>query len=242
MIPYGIGRGFDRSRTNGWYIRVRGEKEYFASEELRDGEYDRRIAEAKLYGEKAAGTVTPGDRQLLQELQRLTAPTGYTPLEIFERGLTLVGRRPRATMSVEKAVERLLAVSKARQKEGLIRPRRLKELRNVLTRFSTAFAIRELQTIGREDVNDFLMGLGVGPQTRINNARVISRLFSWAKDEIGCVTDNPVVITERVRRIPAVFTAEQAANLLEKLSPVSNTISLPMLIASGLSVISTRLR
>lgn len=215
VIPYGIGRGFDRSRAHGWYIRTNGRKEYFESEEARDAEYGQRLAEARLYGEQATAAITPGDRQLLREVQRLAGATGYTPLEIFERGLTLVGRKPRDTVKTSRAVALFLAESRARLKDGAIGSRRMSELDHILDRFGSRFASRELHAIERPDIQSHLIGLGVGPQTRINHARVISRLFAWAMQS-GYITANPVVITERVKRTPAIFYAPQVRALFEK--------------------------
>lgn len=210
MVPYGIGRGFDRSRAHGWYIRVRGKKEYFETEELRDGEYDQRIAEAKLYGEQASATITPGDRQLLQEMQRLAAPSGYTPMEIFERGLTLVGAKPRSVVAVGKAVADLTRETAQRLKDGVVRGRYEKDLRNILKRFAGRFQDRDLHSITNRDIDLYLKSLGVGPQTRVNYARVIGRLFLWAG------VPNPVEITERVKRTPQIFKAPEVEALFKR--------------------------
>jgi integrase len=225
VIPYGIGRGFDRSRKNGWYIRVQGRKEYFISEELRNAEFDRRVAEARLYGQAATADVTPGQRQSLQEMQQLAGATGYTPMEIFERGLTLVGVKPRRSMLASDAVAQFLTENEARLKDGFIRRRRMLELKNLLKRFGSEFERRDMASIVKADIQRYLLCLGVGPQTRINHARVISRLFSWAADA-GVVTANPVVITDQVNRTTATFTADRVARLF-KLAPAE---LVPMLV------------
>lgn len=208
MNPYGIGRGFDKARVNGWYIRVDGRKQYFASEKLRDEEHDRRLKEARIYGQSASAQVTPGDRQLLHEIRRLAAGVSHAPMEIFDLGLTLVGAKPRKTRSVESAANAMVADAKRRLKEGTLSGRRVIEIKSILGRFSAHCGKRNLHTIGRHEIELFLLGLGVGPQTRINNARTISRLFSWAG-----VRDNPVKITDRVHRTPPTFEPDEVERI-----------------------------
>lgn len=218
MISYGISRGFDRSRTHGWYVSVRRRKEYFRSEQERDDAYDQRIAEARTYGEAAGTPISPQARAMLTEMDRLAANTGYTPMEVFERGLTLVGRKPRATQPIADAVKRFLAESKEREREGLIRNRRLIELKSTLTRFAARLGHRDLWSISRNDVQNYLREQGVGPQTRINQTRVIGRLFTWASAESGMNLPNPAVVSERVKRTPITFTAKEVRKLF-KLAP-----------------------
>lgn len=225
VIPYGIGRGFDRSRKNGWYIRVRGRKEYFASEALRDGEYGQRVAEAKLYGEAASAEITPAQRQLLQEMQRLADPTGYTPMEIFERGLTLVGRKPRTVMTVAEAVDQFLKVYERRRDDKLIGNKYFIVLKSAVNRIKAVFGARGLHTVTCREIEGMLLTQKICPQTRINNLRCASVLFTWAVGE-GAVPANPIVITERVKRTPAIFSPSE----VEKLFRVADPKIVPMLV------------
>ena len=218
MIPYGIGRGFDRSRTNGWYIRVHGKKEYFSTELLRDAEYDHRVAEARLNGATASSSITPAQRQLLQEMQRLAEPTGYTPMEIFERGMTLIGQKPRLVITVADAVDQAIKDYERRVDEGLVGNKYFITLKSSLKRLGSRFANRGLHTLTNAEIQRFLRGCDIGPQTRINNLRCISVLFTWAKNA-GAVQTNPIEITERVRRTPATLNAEAVKTLFEKADP-----------------------
>lgn len=209
MNPYGIGRGFDKSRSHGWYLRIATRKQYFASEADRDREYERRMDEAKLYGEKAVEAITPAQRQLLSEIYKLAQTVGYAPMDVFERGLATVSGGPRTRVEVAAATTKLIKETEHREHEGLVGHRRLKDLRYILTRFSARFNGRDLRSITREEIDAYLMTLGVGPRSRINNARVIGRLFSWAR------IPNPVVVSDRVFSTPQIFEPPEVRRLFE---------------------------
>ena len=125
-LPYGISRGYDRSRKSSpWYVRVNGRKvAHFRSESERDTDYNNRLSEAKLYGQLGTAQLSGADRVAIQEMNRLAADVDMTPLEIFQRGMTLSTGVQRNVKELERAREAFMAYVKTREKSGYIRKRR----------------------------------------------------------------------------------------------------------------------
>jgi integrase len=170
-----------------------------------------RIARQLSTGAAAAASLTNSDAASYGRALELLAPTGVS-LEAatsdYARAFELVGnaiveaakfystRRPDllARRTVAEAVAELLAIKEARGKSS----RYLADLRERLARFADAFAV-DVGTVTTGDVQRFLDGLKLAPQTVKNFRRVLYTLFSFAEAR-GYIFKggNPVADTEKV--------------------------------------------
>ncbi|MCM2276105.1 MAG: hypothetical protein NDI75_15055, partial [Candidatus Didemnitutus sp.] len=229
-LPYGISRGYDRSkRTSPWFVRVNGKKvAHFSTEELRDRDYNQRVGEAKLYGQQAMVQLGAGDRHAIEEMKRQAAAVGLDALEIFRLGLTLTGDTQRRVKECGKAGAAFTDWVDARLKRGTIRVRRAKELKHMVERLCERRGDEYVHQISREDIRFFLKGLDVSAQTERNNAASLRQFFDWCIGE-GWRKDNPVVMDYRIDRTPATFTAAQVKGLFTKAAKLHPSL-LPMMI------------
>jgi integrase len=211
----GIARGFDKSREHGWYVSVNRVKQYFSSEKERNKAYADKLASLHTGGLTAvAEAPTYTERQWLAEMRRLARPTGQTILEIFQRGLAQIGIVTDADRTLRGARNLFIEEQELRLKDGHITRSRFKEVKGATAHLDKQCGTLPIQAISRQHIKDHLLGLGVGPQTRLNRARTLSFFFRWAIDE-GMLLKNPVPRQEGVDRIPAVFSNEQVAELFE---------------------------
>lgn len=221
MRGLGLTKGFDKSRVHGWFIRVRQSdgnrpKQYFATQKERDRAFNAKVKDVRSVGADASGDVSALDRQFLVEMKALSEPTGLIYREIFQRGLEQVdGALTTKKLTATQAAIIFKSEQKTRQAENKITHRREQEVRTILDRFLAINGNRALPFCNRKIVKTYLTELGVGPQTRINHARVLSFFFGWCETE-GLITRNPVPDQEGVDRIPAVFTNDQVDALFAR--------------------------
>ena len=94
--------------------------------------------------------------------------------------------------------------------------RHVLDLKSRLKAFKAAFGDRQAETMRTEDVERWLLGLDVAPQTFTNYRRVVSGLFEFARRR-GFCTENPVKHAARKKfedKPPGILTPEQTENLL----------------------------
>jgi integrase len=103
--------------------------------------------------------------------------------------------------------------------------RYLADLRSRLGTFRSAFGEKLTAAVSTRDLDDWLRGLPVGPQSRVNYRRVLHALFNFAVAR-EFARDNPVARTERPKVLakePGFLTPAQMRRLLantgEKLCP-----------------------
>jgi integrase len=90
------------------------------------------------------------------------------------------------------------------------------DLRIRISRFERTFGETPIASIGRNQINDWILGLAVGPQTKVNFRRVLSNLFAYAS-RAGIIQNNPVRDTANVkvrRKKTEILAPEEVANLL----------------------------
>lgn len=90
------------------------------------------------------------------------------------------------------------------------------DLRIRISRFERTFGETPISAIGRNQINDWILGLAVAPQTKVNFRRVLSNLFAYAS-RAGIIQTNPVRDTANVRvrrRKTEILAPEEVANLL----------------------------
>lgn len=229
-LPYGISRGFDKSRGGKpWFVRVNGKKvAYFASETERDEDMNRRISEVKLYGQLGMAQFSTADRVAFEQMIRESAPFNLTPLEIFRRGITTLDGPQRNQKRLADASRLFLEYVDGRHERGFIRARRAKELRLMLQKFVARRPHQHVHSINRAAVRAYLTHLGFSPQTEMNHARALSQFFKWCIGEGWCES-NPVVIEYKITRTPSTFNNAQVQELFDRASALHPSL-LPMMI------------
>lgn len=221
MRGLGIAKGFDKSRTNGWFLSVRQSdgtrpKQYFESERERDKAFQAKLRDVRSVGADASTTISALDRQYLAEMQRLAEPTGLSYREVFQRGLeTLDGAISVKKLTASQAAVTFYAEQKLRLSDKVISSRWEQEVRYLLDRFLKTHGARQLTLCNRKVLKTYIQSLKVGPQTRVNHARVLSFFFSWCVSE-ELLIRNPVPEQEGVDRIPTVFSNDQVLALFHR--------------------------
>ena len=159
------------------------------------------------------------------DAQRADARRAFAELEEFKRA-TLTDaarhyadflRRTERTVPVEELVALFIAAKKADGRS----PRYLSDLHVRLTDFNESFADKPAAAVTTRDLDDWLRGLPVGPQSRVNYRRVLHALFNFGVAR-GFAQDNPVARTERpkvVAKEPGFFAPAQLRALLENADP-----------------------
>ncbi len=104
---------------------------------------------------------------------------------------------------------------KAKETDGAS-PRHLRDLHDRLTRFGQTFGEQNAATVTTAQIDDWLRGLKLSPQSRNNYRTVINNLFNFAVSR-GYATTNPTERTAKakvVRGAPEILTAPQTVALL----------------------------
>lgn len=114
---------------------------------------------------------------------------------------------------IETAVEELLTIREAEGKSRV----HLADLRQRLNRFARAFGSRLAASISTKELDGWLHGLVVGPQTRTNFRRVIHNFFAFCAAR-GYCAGNPVTQASKPKVPPrtiGILTVEQTRALLK---------------------------
>lgn len=123
-----------------------------------------------------------------------------------------------AAISRTCTVSELIGEFNAAKRQDGASERYLHDLRNRLDTFAIDFGEQAVAGILPSQIDDWLRGLKVGPQTR-NNFRTVLRTFFEFAVVRGFAPDNAVAKTAKakvVRGAPEIFTPEQMRTLLEK--------------------------
>ena len=114
---------------------------------------------------------------------------------------------------IETAIEEFLTIREAEGKSRV----HLADLRQRLNRFARAFGSRLAASISTKELDGWLHGLVVGPQTRTNFRRVIHNFFAFCAAR-GYCAGNPVTQASKPRCRPrtiGILTVEQTRALLK---------------------------
>jgi len=155
------------------------------------------------------------------DAQRADARRAHAELASF-KGATLTDaarhyadflRRTERTVPVAELVAMFLTAKQADGRSS----RYLADLRTRLGAFRDSFGDKLVAAVNTRDLDDWLRGLPVGPQSRLNYRRVLHALFNFAVAR-DFAPDNPVARTERPKvfaKEPGIFTPAQLARLLD---------------------------
>jgi hypothetical protein len=119
--------------------------------------------------------------------------------------------------SIETVIEEFLSIQQGEGKS----PVHLKDLRLRLKAFSVTHVERTVASITTREIDAWLSGLAVAPQTRVNYRRVVHNLFAFAVAR-GYATGNPVSKASKPKVTPGeigVLSVEQTRALLQACDP-----------------------
>ena len=167
-------------------------------------------------------------RVMAQEAAEKLEPFGKTIADAVQHYVAYLKAVERSC-TVEELVGELLATKEKKRQDALHDGRRRKgtskrhldDLRARLKKFSQKFADRIVATITKEEINQWLQSLGVGPLTQNHYRRLTIFFFNYAIKH-GYATENPAAKTER-EEVPTgqigILTVSQAARLSEVATP-----------------------
>lgn len=179
------------------------------------------IAKAWLANHREKSLVEGRAGLAFTDAQRADARRAMAELVAF-KGATLTDaarhyaeflRRAERTVPVAELVAMFLTAKQADGRSG----RYLADLRVRLGAFDKSFGEKPVAAVTTRDLDDWLRGLPVGPQSRVNFRRVLHALFNFAVAR-DFARDNPVARTERPKVIakePGFLAPAQLARLLE---------------------------
>ena len=134
-------------------------------------------------------------------------------VEHYAAHLEILGR----STTLEAATEELLSIRQAEGSSAV----HLENLRLRLRRFANAHLGRIIASISTKDIDQWLAGLPVGPQTKINYRMVLSNLFNFAEAR-GYCERNPVAKSSRPKVPPGeigILSVGEATRLLASSDP-----------------------
>jgi integrase len=95
--------------------------------------------------------------------------------------------------------------------------RHLTDIRQRLKPFCERHRRKLVAEIGTEDIDIWLTGLKVAPQTRLNHRRILNNFFTYCSSR-GYAALNPVTLASKVKvkgKPPGILTVQQTASLVE---------------------------
>ncbi|MBL9137555.1 MAG: tyrosine-type recombinase/integrase [Verrucomicrobiales bacterium] len=197
-----------------------------------------RLANLLSRGESAAASLGANERASYGRAIELLSPTGDS-LELacarYGAAVQILGQGDLLEVAAKDYARRHPATREHRptksvrdaliaSRKGLgASPRYLDDLESRLDRFCETFGAVPIATIGTSDVQRWLDGLGLSPQSIVNYRRVLVTLFEYAeaRGSIGR-GDNPALQCEtpKVRRGEVeIFTPDELRRLLEASAP-----------------------
>jgi integrase len=158
-----------------------------------------------------AFAMNPAERIDAENALKLLRPLGRS---LMEAVLFYQNHLP-ATEGGKSVADVVAALLGAKEKDGAS-DRYLKDIRTRLGHFAESFPEKLIAGVTTAGIDDWLRALPHGPVTRNNYRRLLSVLFSYAKQRRYCVA-NPVQETAKakvVRGRPGILSAEQVKGLL----------------------------
>jgi integrase len=172
--------------------------------------------EAELASHGTTQTITSEERSAVVEHRDALAKAGLTLRGLITDALYAAERRCKSS-SVMDIIESLLQ-QREREKKS---QRHLDDLKSRLTKFSSTFGTRIAADINTQEIDDWLIALGVSERTVINYRRIISAMFNHGEKR-GMCPENPATNAYRPtppEMSPGILTPEQARDLLAVADP-----------------------
>jgi integrase len=212
---------YPHSKTHPWIVDLRAVckgRRFFRFKSEAESEARRQNILQKRHGEQAVGLSNRELSEIIglrQDLAEYRKPTGkpYTLTDAVHFLTQRLERERRCKVTVSELSREL---QQAKKRDGMSQDY-LRDLRLRLARFCADFGERPLATITTLEIDDWICGLPLGPQSRINFRSVIGVLFSYAVKR-GMIDTNPVMRTSKPKRpnfAPAIFKVDQLQTLLE---------------------------
>jgi len=207
----------DRRRVKPWQVLYRNgenkrKSKFFATQEEADAYAQARRMEMERFGLRALN-LSDTVREEAQRGSELLQPYGKSLLEAVRFYIGHLEKTKRSC-PIEALVEKFLW---DKQSQG-VSSTHLYDLKKRLERFAQAFPGRIVNTFESDEIGDWIMGLRLEPQTKLNYRRVLHSFFAYAVRK-KYADNNPVTSTPKVR-VPdhevVIYSPEDLLSLLSK--------------------------
>lgn len=155
--------------------------------------------------------ISDGTRVLATEANELLAPYGKNILDAARFYAAHL-----ATAAHDVQVVHLVDEYQQAKRRANFSRHYLDDIQQRLRRFSECFGLRSVRSLKSGEIEEWLHGLGLGPQS-VNNFRAVVRAFFSYAVKRGYIETNPIAAIDKVRvgdDPPEIFTPEQLALVL----------------------------
>jgi integrase len=209
IVPYAGHKGY-QCYLDGWKVNGKRKRLYFKDE----------VAAAKKLAELAkqhkqegqAGLDVPLElRVMAVKAAKRLAPFNKSVLDAAEFYATHLERECSSVL-VSAAIEGYL---NGKIRAGLSQ-RHLRDIRGRIGRFNEAFGPRLIRTMSVREIEDWLHGISLAPQSVVNYRAVVHAFFEHCVKR-SLVERNPIAAIDKVKLVdkaPEILTPEQLFNLL----------------------------
>ena len=192
-------------------------KKYFKKKTGEGGADEFRVEkEEELSDHGTTTTISSEERSAIAENRKALEAAGLTLRGVIVEALKAAERNSQSD-TVESIIDSLMT-QREREKKS---QRHLDDLRSRLKRLSEDFGSRIAADIQTQEIDDWLVGLGVGERTIINYRRIVCSMFIHGVER-GMCPDNPArtAIRPKPKGVPpGVLTPIQAEKLLVESDP-----------------------
>lgn len=214
-------RKYNHSRTGKWVVGYRDtagsrRREFFATRSEANSRADQLKVDLKNLGNRSLGLTDQIRIEALECSEKL-ASFGKTLSQATEHYISYLRTTERSTI-IRDLVCRYLDSKKSKGRSD----RHIKDLRSRLSRFSDSFGDKFVSTLTTEQLDQWLLGLNLSPQSVNNYRTVLNGLFNHAL-KLGYTQTNPVDGIDRhsVKVAPPnILTPDQLKRLLAASNPL----------------------
>lgn len=230
--PISITYNPQSGRTKPWQVRFRDgngkrKSKFCATQEEADNYATTRQLELEHFGRRALN-LSDAVREEALRGSELLQPYGQSLMDAVLFHIAHLERTKRSC-PVEQLVEKYVWDKESQQ----VSPLHLYDVKNRLKHFAKAFPGKLMNAFEPEEIGDWIMGLRVKPQTKLNYRRVLHAFFTYAVRR-KYADSNPVALTPKVRVPDQEIMIYSPEDLLSLLSKADSTI-IPYLVLGAFS-------
>jgi hypothetical protein len=208
IVPYSGNRAY-KYYLDGYKVNGKRKRLFFKDE----GAADRKLAELAKQQKKEGQDgldVSLDLRIMAAKAARRLAPFNKSVLDAAEFYASHL-ECERSSILVSHAIEDYLS---SKMRAGFSE-RHLRDIRGRIGRFNKLFGERLIRTVTVREIEDWLHGLSLGPQSVVNYRAVVHALFEYCVKR-RLVESNPIAAIDKVKLVdkaPEILTPEQLSRL-----------------------------
>jgi integrase len=198
-------------------IKVNGKRQrrFFATE--KEAKLELRKLEIQLRREGEQGLRVPEEtRVLAAKASKLLEPFGRNVLDAAEFYVAHL-----ESLATDVCVHALVDEYQENKHRAQVSAAYLDDIRQRLGAFNELFGTRTVKSLKSGEIEEWLHGLGLGPQTVINYRAILHAFFAFVVKG-GYVEKNPVSAIDKIRLAndaPEIFTPDELAKILTAAPP-----------------------